>query len=89
MKAINLIPPEAAIRSADRRRRFGIVMLAVMYVALLGIGYMFFQGREGELQDRLSEQEMINQRLQADIAALAPARQLEADLRSGADQVTH
>ena len=36
MKAINLIPPEAAIRSAARRRRFGIVMLAVMYVGPAG-----------------------------------------------------
>ena len=50
---------------------------------------MLFQGQAGELEDRLTEQEMINQRLQADIAALAPARQLETDLRSGAGQITH
>lgn len=87
MKAINLIPPEAAIRAAARRKRFGLVLLALVYLQLLGVGYMFFQGRLSEVQDELADKQAANQVIQADIAALEPARQLEADLRDGSNQI--
>ncbi len=87
MKAINLLPPEAAIRAAARRRRFGLILLGVIYLALLGVGYMFFQGQEAEVQDRLAAQESLNQALRADIASLAPAADLERQLLEGAAQV--
>lgn len=87
MKAINLLPPEAAIRAAARRRRFGFILLGVIYLALLGVGYMFFQGQEAEVQDRLAAQESLNQALRADIASLGPAADLERQLVEGAGQI--
>jgi len=87
MKAINLLPPEAAIRAAARRRRFGFILLGVVYLGVLAVGYMFFQGQKAEVEDELALQEATNQALQAEIGALSPAADLERQLRDGAAQI--
>ncbi len=87
MKAINLLPPEAAQRAAARRRRLGLVLLALLYLGLLAVGYLYFQGQRDEVEDRLAQQEATNQALRAEIAALSPAADLERQLRDGATQI--
>lgn len=87
MKAINLLPPEAAQRAAARRRRLGLVLLGLLYLGLLAVGYLYFQGERDEVEDRLAQQEATNQALRAEIAALSPAADLERQLRDGATQI--
>ena len=87
MKAINLIPPEAAQRAAARRKRFGIIMLGVIYVALLAVGFMYFRGQQTEVKDRLAIQQSDNAAVRAEVVALAPAADLQRELRNGSDQV--
>ena len=87
MWSINLIPPEAAQRAAARRRRLALVLLGVIYVVFLAFGTVLFNDRTRETQVRLVEQQDTNQALEADIEALAPATQLEADLLAGVAQL--
>lgn len=83
MRTINLIPPEGALRAAARRKNFGFLVLGLLYVVLLAAGFLYFQGQAGEVDDRLATQQTINQELEADIAALAAAAELEAEFVAG------
>ena len=87
MKAINLIPPDAALRAAARRKRFGFILLGLVYVALLAVGYMYFKGQLTEVEDQLAGQQADNNLIRAEISALAPAAELDAQYTAGSNQI--
>ena len=80
-------PHHALSAGETRQKRFFPNADRQIYLALLGVGYMFFQGQEAEVQDRLDAQESLNQALRADIASLAPAADLERQLLDGSAQI--
>lgn len=82
MRPINLLPPEVA-QERRRRRRIGLVVFAVMaYVALLGTGVLYWNGRVAVAQDELDAQLAINQTLEREAADLAGS----ADMRTVYDE---
>ena len=87
MKAINLIPPDAALRAAARRKRFGFILLGLVYVSLLAVGYMYFKGQLTEVEDQLAAQQADNNLIRAELSALAPAAELDAKYTAGANQI--
>jgi Tfp pilus assembly protein PilN len=87
MRAINLLPPEEAQRSAARRRRAGLIFLLLLYVGALAVGYLFFQGRAEEAEQRLEDQIALNDQIRAEITRLAPAAELRLDYQTRAANV--
>ena len=60
MRTVNLLPPEAALRTAARRKSFGLILLGVIYLALLAVGFLYVQGQADEVEARLARQEETN-----------------------------
>ena len=82
MRAVNLLPPEEALRSAARRRRFGYLVLVMLYIGALALGYVFFNGRADQAEENLATQLDVNQTLRDDIGRLAPAANLRSDYQA-------
>lgn len=84
MRPINLLPPEVARQRVRRRKVFGLVALAVLYVVLLGAGVVYWNTRVGAAQDDVAAQEEINASLRREAAALAGAEVLQAEFEAKA-----
>ncbi len=79
MRSINLLPPESRVKAAARRRQAFWVLLGVAYLAVLVAVVFWWQGRVGEAETDLEEQQAIVAQVQSEIGEL---RDLE-DLRTG------
>ncbi len=88
MRAVNLLPPEEAQRSAARRRRVGYLFLMALYIGALALGYLFFAGRADQAEENLATQQAKNQTIRDDIARLASADTMRNEYRARADDVS-
>lgn len=88
MRAVNLLPPEEAERSAARRRRVGYLFLMMLYVGALALGYLFFAGRADQAEEDLATQQATNQEIREDIGRLASADSMRSDYRARANDVS-
>lgn len=87
MRPINLLPPEVA-SERNRRRRAAIgVFAAFAYVALLGIGVLYWNGKVAAAQDRLDAQLAINQALEREVVALGETAQVRTQFEEKATLV--
>jgi Tfp pilus assembly protein PilN len=87
MRPINLLPPEIMAERSRRRRVVGYIGLAVLYVALLGVGVVLWNGRVEDARDRVAIQQEINLGLERQLAALGEVRDLADRYADRADLV--
>jgi len=87
MRPINLLPPEAAQRAAARRKRVGFILLGVIWLALLFLGFLYFQSQADTKEAERDEQLATNDRIRSEIAALGPVAGLQSELNSRSDNV--
>ncbi len=87
MRAINLLPPEAAQRSRARRKVLGFVVLGAVYLAFLVLLTFWWSTKAGDAEDRLASQQQTNASIQQQIAALAPADELRKTYETGAERI--
>ncbi len=88
MRAVNLLPPEEAQRSAARRKRLGFLFLLALYIGALALGYLFFAGRADQAEEDLAAQQATNQAIRDDIGRLASAGNLRNEYRGRAADVS-
>lgn len=79
MRPINLLPPDVARQRSRRRRALGLIALALLYVALLGVGVVYWNGRVSDAQADVERQEEVNAALRREVAALADAELLKLE----------
>lgn len=82
MRAINLLPPEAALRAKAQRRRILWVFVALAYIALLAVLTIWWQGRVSTAKDDLARQQEINRSVEAEIATFSGATDLQSEFES-------
>jgi Tfp pilus assembly protein PilN len=87
MRPINLLPPEVAAERHRRRRVLGFMGLGVVYLAILGLGVVFWNGRVQDARDEVAQQQEINLGLERQVAALGEARDLADEYEDRADLV--
>ena len=61
MRAINLLPPEALEGAKIRRRRWLALAAALVFIALLAVATVWFQGRVDERKDELTQEQAGHQ----------------------------
>ena len=83
MRAINLLPPEAAQRASARRKTAGSIALGVVYLALLALAALWWQGKATDAEDDLDVQLANNTKVQAEISSLADVRELRGSYEEG------
>lgn len=79
MRPINLLPPEAHLRRAARRRVIIGVLSVVVFAAVLVMLTIWWSDRVDDAEERLAEQQEVNRQLQAQITALATADELRLE----------
>lgn len=79
MRTINLIPQEGKRSDESRRRILMLAGLGALFLVLLGAVTVWRQGAVRDAEDELNAQIGANQQLQAEINALAGARDLETE----------
>lgn len=87
MRPINLLPPEVGRRKAHRRRMGFLTFAVVVYIALLGFGYLIWAGRVDDARRDLEAQNTIVQTLERQVVALADSGELAARYEAKADLV--
>ena len=87
MRPINLLPPEVAAERDRRRRAVGLVGVGVVYLAILGLGVVFWNGKVQDARDLVADQEQINLGLEREVAALSASRDLQTEYENRADLV--
>ncbi|MDH3426195.1 MAG: hypothetical protein OEM22_05935, partial [Acidimicrobiia bacterium] len=88
MRAINLLPPEAALRVKARRRRVVWILAGLAYIALLAVLTIWWQGRVDSAREDLAQQEQVNQAVQAEMATFAGATDLQAQFDASVVSLT-
>jgi Tfp pilus assembly protein PilN len=87
VRPINLLP---RADRRDGRARAGLaaaVITLMVFIALLVVGVIWWEGRVATARDDLAAQEAVNRSLERDLAALAPARDLRNEYEDRADFV--
>jgi Tfp pilus assembly protein PilN len=84
MRPINLLPPEAHLRRAARRRVLLLILGVVAYVAILAGLTLWWSGRVEDAQAALDRQQEVNRQLQAEVTALATADELRLEYEQNA-----
>ncbi len=84
MRPINLLPPEIGEKRARRRRRVLVIFVAAAYVALLGVGVLFWNARVGAARDDLDTQLALNQTLEREVIALTETAQVQTTFEAKA-----
>jgi Tfp pilus assembly protein PilN len=79
MRPINLLPRQARGVAATRRKAVLGVFLGLLYVAALAGLTFVWNGRVESAEDRLAEQQAVNQALRAEVAALSAADELRVE----------
>ncbi len=87
MRPINLLPPEVAKERSRRRRAFGIVVLALVYVVALIAGVLYWDTRVQAARDDVAAQEDANRALERELAAVADAGVLQQEYQARSDLV--
>jgi Tfp pilus assembly protein PilN len=87
MRAINLLPPEAAQRATARRKTVGIVALGIVYVALLALVALWWQGKATDAENDRDFQLTANTRIEAEIASLSGVLALRSAYDDGVDRL--
>lgn len=77
MRPINLLPSEARERQNIRRRRMLIALGIVAYLGLLAVATVWWQGKVERAEDRVTEQQAVNESVRREAAALISARDLQ------------
>lgn len=87
MRPINLLPPEVA-EGRSRRRRVGLVAVGVVaYLALLGVGVLFWNSKISAARQDVEAQQDINQLLEREVVALSDAGELQTEYQDRSDLV--
>lgn len=87
MRPINLLPPEVA-QERSRRRRIGVgVFAAVVYVALLAIGVLYWNGKVAAAEADLDAQNSINDSLERDVVTLSASGEIKTEFDTKAELV--
>lgn len=84
MRPINLLPRQAKGALAARRQAILAVFVAVAYAAALAGLTVVWNGRVQAAEDRLEEQQVVNQSLRAEVAALSAADELRVEYEESA-----
>jgi Tfp pilus assembly protein PilN len=87
MRAINLLPPEAAQKATARRKTAGFIALGIVYLALLALVALWWQGKASDAQDDLDAQLASNSRIEAEIASLSDVRTLRSTYEDGVERL--
>lgn len=87
MRTINLLPPEAAQRATARRKTVGFVALGIVYIALLALVAVWWQGKLTDAEADLDAQVAANARIEAEIASLAGVRSLRSTYDDGVERL--
>ncbi|MFQ5966289.1 MAG: PilN domain-containing protein [Acidimicrobiia bacterium] len=87
MREINLLPPEEAARSRQRRLRFGYILLGVAYIALLVLVTFWWQSKAEAAQEDAEAQLAINDSLNVRIAQLSESQDLRGRFEDGVDRI--
>jgi len=87
MRTINLLPPEAAQRANARRKTFGVVALGIVYVALLALVALWWQGKATDAENDRDSQLAANSRIEAEIASLSGVLTLRSAYEDGVDRL--
>ena len=87
MRPINLLPPEVA-EERSRRRRVGFVIAGVIaYLALLGVGVLYWNSKVSAARQDVEAQLDINQSLEREVVALSDAGELQNEYQDRSDLV--
>jgi Tfp pilus assembly protein PilN len=87
VRPINLLPPEVA-EERNRRRRVGLLIFGVVaYIALLGVGVLYWDSRVSAARDDVDAQLEINQSLEREVVALNSAGELQIEYQDRSDLV--
>jgi len=87
VRPINLLPPEVA-EERSRRRRVGMAVFGVIaYLALLGVGVLYWDSKVAAARDDVDAQIEVNQVLERDVVALSGAGELRDEYQAKADLV--
>ena len=87
MRPINLLPPEVS-EERSRRRRIGLVVLGIAaYLALLGVGVLYWNGKVGSARSDVDAQLDTNQMLEREVVALGAAADLRSEFQDRSDLV--
>jgi Tfp pilus assembly protein PilN len=87
MRTINLLPPEAAQRATARRKTAGFVALGVVYLALLALAALWWQGKATDAENDLEAQVAANTRIEAEIASLSDVRALRSTYENSVERL--
>lgn len=87
MRNINLLPPEAAQKATARRKTLGVVALGIMYVALLALVSLWWQGKAADAENDRDVQIAANARIEAEIASLSSVRALRSTYDDGVERL--
>jgi Tfp pilus assembly protein PilN len=87
MRPINLLPPEVA-EERSRRRRVGLLIFGVVaYIALLGVGVLYWDSKVSAARDDIDAQLEINQSLEREVVALSSAGELQIEYQDRSNLV--
>jgi Tfp pilus assembly protein PilN len=87
MRTINLLPPEAAQRATARRKTVGVVALGIVYIALLALVALWWQGKATDAENDRDAQLAANARIEAEIASLSSVRALRSTYDDGVERL--
>ena len=87
MRTINLLPPEASQRATARRKTFGVVALGIVYMVLLALVALWWQGKATDAENDLDAQLASNARIEAEIASLSSVRALRSTYDDGVERL--
>jgi Tfp pilus assembly protein PilN len=77
MRTINLLPPEAKQKAAARRKQSLWIVLGVVYLVILALITLWYQGRVDSAQDAVDAQQVVVDDLRTDVARLADLATLQ------------
>lgn len=87
MRPINLLPPEVA-EQRGRRRRIGMALFgAIAYLALLGVGVLYWDSKVSTAREDVDAQLEVNQTLEREVVSLGDAGELRSLYQDKSDLV--
>jgi Tfp pilus assembly protein PilN len=87
VRPINLLPPEVA-EQRGRRRRIGMALFgAIAYVALLGVGVLYWDSKVSAAREDVDAQLEVNQTLEREVVSLGDAGELRSEYQDRGDLV--